>query len=337
MLGDARTYRKTRDGGTFEIIIGLEAHIKLNGAAKVFSGAFDEVRPLDEGLPGSLPVVDAAFAKLMFAMFGVAMCSIASSLNFTRKSYRSSDIALGYQISQCFGPIASNGTLMTAKPSSLRGGRRRRIRLLRFSVEHDAANFVSGKRFVSYVRSGGSLFEVSTAPDLDSAVCVKLLLVKLKLLLKVIGTRSNVRFDLNFTTAEPPLCPSGARTELKNLTSLGSFERPFDVALAVQSAPTVKAVTCALNFKARSFVELRLKERAHEYKRIQESNLGCNKIWKSALLAVPLETEEVIAFGEASAGTFGGGGRSCEMFTAEGFGRVKTAVKAAETTHNRGI
>ncbi|MGP1918135.1 MAG: hypothetical protein ACTS4U_00255 [Candidatus Hodgkinia cicadicola] len=336
MLGGPRAYRKTWDGRAFEVVIGLEAHLKLEGDAKVFSGASDEVRPLDEGLPGSLPTVGGAPWQLMFALFGVARCFAAPSLSFTRKSYRSPDIALGYQITQCFRPIASNGTLRTVQPNSLRGERGRRVRLLRFSVEHDAANFVGGKRYVNYVRSGGSLFEVATAPDLDCAVCVRLVLVKLKLLLKVIGTRSQVRFDLNFTTAAP-LGGTNPRTELKNLTCLGSLEGPFDVALKTQAALTGKAMTCALSFKARSFVGLRLKERAHEYKRIPESNLGCSKMWKSALPAVPLETGEVIAFGGASAWTFDGAARSCEMFTAGGFGRVKIAIKVAEASRWRGV
>ncbi len=133
MLGDARTYLRTAGGGPpFEVLIGLEAHVALNGAAKVFSGPSDEVRPLDEGLPGSLPTFNWSVAKLMFALFGAVTCLTASSWNFTRKGYRSPDIALGYQITQCFGPIASNGTLVVGKPNSLRGsGEGRRIRLLR--------------------------------------------------------------------------------------------------------------------------------------------------------------------------------------------------------------
>ncbi|MGP1916174.1 MAG: hypothetical protein ACTS6G_01895, partial [Candidatus Hodgkinia cicadicola] len=300
------------------------------------SGPSDEVRPLDEGLPGSLPTFNPAGANLMFALINAGTRWTASNLSFTRKSYRSPDIALGYQITQCNGPIASNGTLVMCKPNSLRGNGRRRIRLLRVSVEHDAASFTSDKRYVSYLRSGGSLFEVATAPDLDSALCAKLMLVKLKLILKVIGTRTNVRFDLNFSTA-PPLAPSKAKTELKNLTCLGSLERPFNIALEARSARTFEATTCTLRFKVRSFVALRPKERAREYKRSVESNLSCTKIWKSALSAVLMEKTEVISFGGTSAWTFGGSeGRNCEMFTAEGFERIKIAIKVAEVKRNRG-
>ncbi|MGP1916953.1 MAG: hypothetical protein ACTS6G_06275 [Candidatus Hodgkinia cicadicola] len=337
MLGDARTYRKTWNGRPFEVIIGLEVHIHLNGAAKVFSGPSDEVRPLDEGLPGSLPTFNGSVASLMFAMISAVTRWNASSLSFTRKSYRSPDIALGYQITQCNGPIASGGTFVMCKPNSLRGNGRRRIRLLRFNVEHDAASFASDKRYVSYLRAGGSLFEVATAPDLDSALCVKLMLVKLKLILKTLGARSNVRFDLNFATA-PPLARAKARAELKNLTYLGSLERPFNVALEAQSARSIEATTCALSLKVRSFVALRPKEQAREYKRIGESNLSCTKIWKSALSAVLMEKAEVISFGGTSAWTIGGNeGRNCEMFTAEGFKRMKIAVKVAEVKRNRGI
>ncbi|MGP1923102.1 MAG: hypothetical protein ACTS6A_01515 [Candidatus Hodgkinia cicadicola] len=337
VLGDARTYRIAGNGKPFEVIIGLEVHIQLNGAAKVFSGPSDEVRPLDEGLPGSLPTFNGSVANLMFAMFSAVMRLTASSLSFTRKSYRSSDIALGYQITQCFAPIASNGTLWTNKPNSLRGNGRRRIRLLRWSLEHDAANFVCRKRYVSYLRSGGSLFEVATAPDLDSVFCVRLMLVKLKLFLKTIGTRPNLRFDLNFTTAEP-LASTKARTEVKNLTCLGSLERPFNVALEAQGARTVEAMTCALNLKVGELAVLRPKERSHEYKRIAESNLSCTKIWKSALSAVPLEKVEVVSFGGTSAWTVPGReDRNCEMFTAEGFRRMKIAIKVAEIKRNRRI
>ncbi len=143
------------------------------------------------------------------------------------------------------------------------------------------------------------MFEVATAPDLDSALCVRLALVKLKLFLKVIGTHSNVRFDLNFTTAAP-LTSVNPRTELKNLTCLGSLERPFNVALVARGARTVEAATCALNLKVCAFAALRSKVHGHGYKRILESNLGWMKLWKSTLSAAPLETGEVVAFGGSS-------------------------------------
>ncbi|MGP1917254.1 MAG: hypothetical protein ACTS6P_01375 [Candidatus Hodgkinia cicadicola] len=336
VLGDVRTYRQTVDGRALEVVVGLEVHAQLSGGAKVFSGPSPEGWTLDEGLPGSLPALNGEVARLAVALSAATSGSTASNLNFARKSYRSPDIALGYQITQCFGSIASNGTLVTGKRNSLRGNGGRRIRLLRLSVEHDAANFVSNKRFVSYLRAGGSLFELATAPDLDSVGCVKLTLSKLKLFLKALGTSSNVRFDLNLSTA-PPLISSKARRELKNLTSLGSLERTFDGVLAAEAARVIWPMTCALNVKAREFVALRPKERAHEYKRIPESNLGCNKMWRNVLSAVVAERAEVIGFGGGSAWTFGGGVWSCEMFTAEGLGRVKIALKVAEVKRNRGV
>ncbi|MGP1923396.1 MAG: hypothetical protein ACTS6H_03155, partial [Candidatus Hodgkinia cicadicola] len=164
VLGDVRTYRQTVDGRALEVVVGLEVHAQLSGGAKVFSGPSPEGWPLDEGLPGSLPALNGEVARLAVALSAATSGVTASNLNFARKSYRSPDIALGYQITQCFGSIASNGTLVTGKRNSLRGNGGRRIRLLRLSVEHDAANFVSDKRFVSYLRAGGSLFELATAP-----------------------------------------------------------------------------------------------------------------------------------------------------------------------------
>lgn len=124
------------------------------------------------------------------------------------------------------------------------------------------------------------MFEVATASDLDSALCVRLALVKLKLFLKVIGTHSNVRFDLNSTA---------------KLNNLPRFPRTaVHVALVARGARTVEAATCTLNLKVCAFAALRPKVHGHGYKRILKSHLGWVKLWKSTLSAAPLERERLL-------------------------------------------
>ncbi|MFP3038961.1 MAG: hypothetical protein ACKEQK_00375 [Candidatus Hodgkinia cicadicola] len=331
MLSDARAYRLEEGVLLIETLIGLEIHTKVSDVMKVFSGPCGGVWPIDEGLPGSLPTFQPKELNFMFELIVFACCDIATCLSFTRKSYNCIDIALGYQITQCFWPIASNGILSVHRSNSLGKGDMLRIRLLRFNIEHDSANFTSTKRYVSYLRAGISLLEIVTAPDLDSPSNVRVALVKLKLLLKTIGLCldvTTVRFDLNYTLAKP-LSSLSRKVELKNISCFGSIDRLLNIAMLSLPRSLTKPLTCDHGNKI--VIATRAKDHDHDYKRIQESNLNVTKVWYPMIKAVPMIENDILAFADASAYVT----QNVMLLGVLGFKRIVIALKVSETKTNR--
>ena len=107
----------------FETVIGLEVHLQLSTATKIFCGCankFGEAPntltcPVCLGLPGSLPVVNGR--ALEFAMkVGLALNGkINPFVKFDRKNYFYPDCPKAYQISQFDLPICSDGSLIIAQ------------------------------------------------------------------------------------------------------------------------------------------------------------------------------------------------------------------------------
>ncbi|MCC6201712.1 MAG: Asp-tRNA(Asn)/Glu-tRNA(Gln) amidotransferase GatCAB subunit B, partial [Gammaproteobacteria bacterium] len=103
----------------WETVIGLEIHVQLATDSKLFSGAANrfgatpntQACAVDLGLPGILPVINAAAVR-MAVMFGLAIgAEVATRSQFARKNYFYPDLPKGYQISQYELPIVRGGAL----------------------------------------------------------------------------------------------------------------------------------------------------------------------------------------------------------------------------------
>jgi aspartyl-tRNA(Asn)/glutamyl-tRNA(Gln) amidotransferase subunit B len=88
----------------YEPVIGLETHVELGTASKMFCGCATtfgadpntHTCPVCLGLPGSLPVANAAAVEATIQI-GLALgCSIAPFSRFARKNYFYPDIPKGY-------------------------------------------------------------------------------------------------------------------------------------------------------------------------------------------------------------------------------------------------
>ena len=161
----------------YDVVIGLEVHVQLSTEAKAFcscENAFGgepntRVCPVCMGLPGTLPVVNAALLKRAI-LAGLALdCRVAETTKFDRKNYVYPDLPKGYQISQFDMPICTDGYLEIERDD----GTPRRVRILRLHMEEDAGKNIHaedgrGVSFVDFNRCGTPLLEIVSEPDIRS-------------------------------------------------------------------------------------------------------------------------------------------------------------------------
>ena len=99
--------------------IGLEVHVQLKTASKMFCGCAVEYGadpnshtcPTCLGLPGALPVMNQHALELTTLTGLMLDCGIAPYCKFDRKNYFYPDMPKNYQISQYDLPICVGGTV----------------------------------------------------------------------------------------------------------------------------------------------------------------------------------------------------------------------------------
>ena len=85
----------------FDPVLGLEVHVELGTATKMFDAAPNQLgatpnsltTPTSVGLPGALPVVNAKGVEYAIRIGLALNCSIAESCRFARKNYFYPDLA----------------------------------------------------------------------------------------------------------------------------------------------------------------------------------------------------------------------------------------------------
>jgi aspartyl-tRNA(Asn)/glutamyl-tRNA(Gln) amidotransferase subunit B len=233
----------------YEPVLGLEVHVELSTATKMFCGCVNafggepntHVCPVCLGLPGSLPVLNAAAVESAIRIGLALNCEIVPWCRFARKNYFYPDMPKNYQISQYDEPIAINGYLDVP----LDDGSTFRVEIERAHMEEDTGKLThlgseTGRiegatmSLIDYNRAGVPLIEIVTKPIVDAGAhapeIARTYVTALRELLLALGV-SDVRMDQGSMRcdANVSLMPSGAkefgiRTETKNVNSLKSVE-----------------------------------------------------------------------------------------------------------------
>jgi aspartyl-tRNA(Asn)/glutamyl-tRNA(Gln) amidotransferase subunit B len=163
----------------FEAVIGLETHIQLNTTTKIFctckadswnAPPNSNICPVCCGLPGVLPVLNAAVIEKGVLLAAAMHAEIQNVSYFDRKNYFYPDLPKGYQISQFDQPLALGGYLDV--PLELNGVKTvRRVGIHKMHLEEDAGKTKNeyGQRLIDFNRCGVPLIEMVTGPDLRSA------------------------------------------------------------------------------------------------------------------------------------------------------------------------
>jgi aspartyl-tRNA(Asn)/glutamyl-tRNA(Gln) amidotransferase subunit B len=279
-------------GARFEVVIGLEVHVQLATATKLFCGDIAEfgaepntrVCPVCLGLPGALPVTNgAAVALAVRAALGLR-CTVHGTSVFARKQYFYPDLPKGYQITQYDRPLATDGWLHAAGDSD----DAERVRIRRVHLEEDAGKSVHdrlpGRTAIDLNRAGVPLIEIVTEPDLRSPAQARDFLVRLRQLLQYLEVsdcdmeKGSLRVDANISVRAEGTEALGTRTELKNMNSFGNVERALRFEAERQArllgeGGAVVHQTLLWDEGAGEARVMRSKEETHDYRYFPEPDL----------------------------------------------------------------
>lgn len=268
----------------FEATIGLEVHIQLNTATKIFSsdanGVAEEpnthISPISLGLPGTLPVLnEKAIEKAI--LFGLAVgAEINELIHFDRKSYFYPDLPKGYQTTQDKAPICIGGAV-EAYTEQWSG---ERVQLHHTHLEEDAGKSSHDNADLTNIdlnRAGSPLIEVVTNPCIRSGKVAAAFLQEVRRIVRFLDIgeanmeKGELRCDANISIKAKEAETLGNRVEIKNMNSFNHVRRAIDFELERQFAlldagETVANETRTFEPSEGKTFGMRLKETLNDYR-----------------------------------------------------------------------
>ncbi len=291
---------------SYDPVIGLEVHVELSTASKMFCGCPTEfgaqpntqVCPTCLGLPGALPVVNRAAIEAAIKIGLALNCSIAPWGRFARKNYFYPDMPKDFQISQYDEPLCVNGWLDVDVPVD-EGHETVRIDIERVHMEEDTGKLVhyggdAGRihgadySLVDYNRAGVPLIEIVTKPVPGTGalapVVARAYVTTLRELVRGLGVsdvrmeQGSLRCDANVSITPAGSATWGTRTETKNVNSLRSVERAIHSEILRQaevldSGGRVVQETRHFHEESGTTTSGRSKEQAEDYRYFPEPDL----------------------------------------------------------------
>jgi aspartyl-tRNA(Asn)/glutamyl-tRNA(Gln) amidotransferase subunit B len=281
------------DMAEYEAVMGLEVHVELATATKLFCGCPNEfgsepntnVCPVCLGLPGSLPVLNRKVVEYALRLGEALHFDVPERSIFHRKNYFYPDMPKDFQTSQYDAPICVDGYL------EVDGAR---IRIERAHMEEDTGKTThvgGGGRIhdadhslVDYNRAGVPLMEIVSRPDIRSAEQAKGYVTELRAVLEAIGVsdvkmeEGSMRVDAN-VSVRPVGCETlGTRAEIKNMNSVRSLGRAVEYEIArqvelVESGGRVVQETRHWDEAAGVTHGMRSKEGSEDYRYFPEPDL----------------------------------------------------------------
>jgi aspartyl-tRNA(Asn)/glutamyl-tRNA(Gln) amidotransferase subunit B len=278
----------------YEPVIGLEVHVQLATATKIFCGCptgfgaspNSNVCPVCLGLPGALPVLSRQAVDLAIRGALALNCQIRAQSRFARKNYFYPDLPKGYQISQYDEPLAEHGYVDIETE-----GAAKRIGVTRVHMEDDAGKSVhdgfpdSGRySYVDLNRSGTPLIEIVSEPDMRSSGEAYAYLSEIKQALQFIEVstcdmeKGHLRCDANVSVRLKGAEKLGTKAEVKNLNSFRFLRQALDFEIArqvavLESGGRVVQETRLYNPDRGETFSMRSKEDAHDYRYFPEPDL----------------------------------------------------------------
>lgn len=295
----------------YEAVIGLEVHVQIKTASKVFTrvatGYGFEPNTLTDpvvlALPGALPVMNKAALDAIIKAGLLLGCRIAPVCKWDRKNYFYPDSPKNYQISQYDMPICLGGEVEIELPGAARNvmGEHKKIPLTRIHLEEDVGKLNHGATdsLVDYNRAGTPLMEIVSDPALHSAEEAYAYLTSLRATMIYGGIsdcdmeKGQLRCDANISIRPVGQTALGTKVELKNLNSISfvrdgiahEIKRQLGV---LERGGSIVQETRDYDGMSGTSQSLRSKEEAHDYRYFPDPDLMpvvVDEAWKERLRA----------------------------------------------------
>ncbi|HEY1273045.1 MAG TPA: Asp-tRNA(Asn)/Glu-tRNA(Gln) amidotransferase subunit GatB [Terriglobales bacterium] len=310
------TTSATSLGARYEPVIGLEVHVQLLTATKIFcscSTRFGDppntnVCPVCLGLPGALPVLNRKAVEFAVLAAMALNCRINETSIFARKNYFYPDLPKGYQISQYDKPLAEHGFIELSTEA------KKKIGITRVHLEEDAGKSLhegfpgaAEKTAIDLNRSGVPLIEIVTEPDISSPGGAYEYLTRLKEIILYTGVsdcnmeEGSLRCDANISVRPKGQKELGTKTEVKNVNSFRFIREALEYEIArhievIESGGKISQETRLYNANEGRTYGMRSKEQAHDYRYFPEPDLlplVVDEKWKNEIAKQMPELPEV--------------------------------------------
>ena len=294
----------------FEVVIGLEVHVQLLTASKIFCSCSthfgappnSNVCPVCLGLPGALPVLNIKAVEFATLAAMALNCRINEASIFARKNYFYPDLPKGYQISQYDKPLAEFGVIEI--PASKTGDVNQELRtenreprttkkigITRLHLEEDAGKSLhegfldsDEKTAIDLNRTGVPLIEIVSEPEIASPAEAYEYLTRLKEIVLFTGVsdcnmeEGSLRCDANVSVRPRGQKELGTKTEIKNVNSFRFIREALEYEIArqidvLESGGAITQETRLYNSNEGKTYSMRSKEQAHDYRYFPEPDL----------------------------------------------------------------
>ena len=231
----------------FETTCGLEIHVELATASKMFCGCKVDFGgepntrtcPVCLGLPGSLPVANEKAVEYTMKIGLALNCKIAEYSLFHRKNYFYPDMPKNYQISQYDLPLCYAGHVDIAGDWGTTT-----VGITRVHLEEDTGKSIhvggsgrihdSAYSLEDFNRAGTPLVEIVSEPDIHSVAEARAFVSELRMLLDSLGVsdvrmeEGSLRVDANISVRRKGETEYGTKVEVKNMNSVRSVGRALE-------------------------------------------------------------------------------------------------------------
>jgi aspartyl-tRNA(Asn)/glutamyl-tRNA(Gln) amidotransferase subunit B len=268
----------------FETVIGLEVHIQLKTATKIFCGCSTKfgaapntnVCPVCLGLPGVLPVLNRKVVEYAIKLGLATNSEIQGLSQFARKNYFYPDLPKGYQTSQFDHPIVGKGYVHIEASGTVKT-----IGITRIHMEEDAGKLNHDEKddfsLVDLNRTGIPLLEIVSEPDMRSSEEAVAYLKKLHSIVRYLDIcdgnmqEGSFRCDANISLRPQGTTSFGTRTELKNMNSFRHVQNALEFEIRRQrdlllEGKKILQETLLWNPDNNITESMRGKEDAHDYR-----------------------------------------------------------------------
>jgi aspartyl-tRNA(Asn)/glutamyl-tRNA(Gln) amidotransferase subunit B len=306
----------------WEAVIGLETHVQLGTAGKIFtsaSTAFGDdpnthIDPVVCGLPGTLPVLNRKVLEYAVKAALALHMRIAEHSKFDRKQYFYPDLPKNYQISQYDQPIASEGWIEVEVAEKGKDTYTKRVGIERLHMEEDAGKLVhagsdrlagSTHSLVDYNRAGVALAEIVSHPDLRTGREAAEYASELRRIMRYLGVsdgnmqEGSLRCDVNISVRRGADAPFGTKVEIKNMNSFSAIQKACDHEIArqiraLEAGEEIIQETRLWDEGKQVTRSMRSKEGSSDYRYFPEPDLGPIEVsevqreaWRAELPELP--------------------------------------------------